>query len=412
MTTPSIVQVVQHLRPGGIETMALDLLDRQTETPAYLISLEGSAEQAMIHWPRLRDYFLPYGNPPQNDLPHSDLPDDAPEHKKPEPETSRYKQRRLPRIIFLNKPPGRSYLTLARLCWQLKRLNAGAVHTHHIGPLFYGGLAARVLGIPCRVHTEHDSWHLQNSHNRRLQQWLLNRVRPTLVADCQAVANSVAGHFPHQPVEVIRNGIDSRRFTPANTDGQRQSRQLLGLPEQARIIGCAARLEPVKAIDNLIQALVWLDDDVHLALAGDGSQRDILGQLCKDLQLQSRVHFLGALDCMPCFYRSLDLFCLPSRCEGLPLSPLEAQACNIPVVVTDVGGCREILCPHSSQCIAPDNPGALRLALEHGLHERMNNRSNKTPRDLTPRDFVVQQGDLQHTAAAYQALLTRRDYHA
>lgn len=352
-----LVQVVQHLRPGGIETMALDLLE-QSHLPCYVISLEGEKADALSRWPRL--------------------------------------QRWARRLIFLNKPTGRSPVTLLKLCYYLRRLNTGAVHTHHIGPLLYGGIAARLCGIPCRTHTEHDAWHLADEHALRLQRWLLNRVKPQLVADCEAVAQQLQNVLPGYAVKVILNGVNTDRFSPVDSTGQQLCRLQLGLPSNVQLIGCAARLEPVKAIENLLIAMVGLSDSVHLALAGDGSQRANLEQFCREFKLSSRVHFLGALDAMPAFYRSLDLFCLPSLKEGLPLSPLEAQACNVPVVLTRVGGCADITCAESGQLVAASDCSGLRQALFQGLN---------LPVATAPRDFILRTADLQNTARCYEALL-------
>jgi len=116
------------------------------------------------------------------------------------------------------------------------------------------------------------------------------------------------------------------------------ARRALRLPDSGRLIGSAGRLEPVKGHALLIEALAALPTDVTLVLAGDGSQRPILEALAARLGVAERVHFLGHIDSIVTFYRALDVFCLPSVAEGLPLSVLEAQACGVAAVV--VGGYR------------------------------------------------------------------------
>lgn len=78
-----------------------------------------------------------------------------------------------------------------------------------------------------------------------------------------------------------------------------------------------------------------------------GTQRSSLEALTKKLNLEERVFFLGFTDDMVSFYQALDLYCLPSRNEGFPLSTLEAQSCNVRCVATDVGGVKEAICPES-----------------------------------------------------------------
>ena len=356
-----IIQLVQHLRPGGIETMALDLLrhcDRGQANRCYLVSLEGSATEALADWPRLQTF----------------------KHQ----------------LHFLEKPAGLSPNTLWRLAKLLRQLKVDAIHTHHIGPLFYGGLAARMAGVGNHVHTEHDAWHLNSKSNLRLQTRLINLLNPTLVADCQVVASTLREHFPSAQPQVINNGIDTRQFTPVHPELKYLMKAKLGLPEYGTLIGCAARLEVVKGHRYLLEALSRLHPRFFLALAGDGSLRPQLEAYAEQLGISQRVKFLGALDNMQAFYQAIDLFCLPSLNEGLPLSPLEAQACGVPVIVTDVGGCRDIVCRHSGTLVPSANARALAKAIAsyQGRDERKEARA-----------FVVKNANLDTTVAAYLSLL-------
>ncbi|WP_261844876.1 glycosyltransferase [Aliamphritea ceti] len=357
-----IIQLVQHLRPGGIETMALDLLSHigslDTNSETHIVSLEGTAEQALNAWPRLKPYRQ--------------------------------------KLHFLNKPAGLRPDAIIALSGLLKQLQATAIHTHHIGPLLYGGTAAKLAGIKVHVHTEHDAWHLNASANRRLQRMLIAILKPTLVADCDAVADVLTRYFPRSNPQVILNGIDTRKFTPVHPDEQCLMKAKLKLPQYGTLIGCAARLETVKGHHFLLEALSRLHPRFILALAGDGSLREELQATAERLGINNRVHFLGALDDMPAFYRAIDIFCLPSLNEGLPLSPLEAQASGVPVVITDVGGCRSIVCKNSGELVEPGNASALERGLINCQH-----RSSQ----FTPRKFVLKNANLDNTAQAYFSLL-------
>ena len=98
---------------------------------------------------------------------------------------------------------------------------------------------------------------------------------------------------------------------------------------------------------------------------------------------------------MPTFYQSLDLFCLPSLNEGFPLSPLEAQACNIRTLVTDVGASKETLCPESGEFVVPNDA----LAMADTLITMLTN-----PTTVAPRAFVQAHGDVQKMAQSYADL--------
>jgi glycosyltransferase involved in cell wall biosynthesis len=147
----------------------------------------------------------------------------------------------------------------------------------------------------------------------------------------------------------------------------------------------------------LFHAHALLPKSVHLALAGTGSLGKELRILAQLLGIRDRVHFLGRLDDMPNFYRALNVFCLPSDREGMPLSPLEAQASGIPCVATDVGGTREAVCPDTGAVVFPADPAFLADGLAVALSRKFHG---------DPRAYPLAHGNLSDVAAAYQALLT------
>lgn len=356
---PVIVQVVQHLRPGGIEVMSLDLLYKmRMKADVYIFSLEGDLESALKEWPRLDEY----------------------------------KQH----LRFFNKQPGISFKLILKLKSALNEVNASAVHTHHIGPLMYGGFAAKLLHLT-HVHTEHDTWHLNANSNRKLQKKLMQLFRPIVVADCEAVASRLIKEFPFIKPKVILNGIDTQHFVPPSVRQKLICRKELNLPKHSFLIGCAARLETVKGHELLLKALHHSSQDISLVLAGSGSLRRHLEKTAERLRIADRVFFLGHLDDTLPFYQAIDLFCLPSLNEGLPLSPLEAQACGVPTIVTDVGGCKDVVCPTASTVIKPRSIQALIIAIvsQHYFKSSTN-----------PRDFVLRTGNLTKTADSYLNLLT------
>lgn len=355
-----IVQVVQHLQPGGIETMALDLMQEYAKhSEVHIICLEGNKEDVIKAWPRLQQWEA--------------------------------------HLHFLNKSPGLNVMLVIKLAKLLWTLKATIVHTHHIGPLLYGGLSARFVGIKHLIHTEHDAWHLSETARRKLQGQLLFLVRPIIVADCDAVASALLEAFPNSRPNVILNGIDTQRFTPVDSQEKANLRRQFNLPEDVFLLGCAARLEAVKDHNSLLHALSLLPEYVCLALAGQGSLQAQLEQTCHQLGIKDRVFFLGALDNMADFYPCIDVFCLPSLNEGLPLSPLEAQACDIPAIVSNVGGCSNIVDPSTGYLTPPNTPSALYdsvLKIMQSQHKG------------SPRRFVLDTGNLVKTAKAYHQLMT------
>ena len=349
---PAIL-VVQHLRPGGIEVLALNLLEKLRDSrDLHIVALEGIKEDALADWPILHNY--------QN------------------------------RLHFLNKKAGLSPPALFRLMMLFLRIRPQAVHTHHIGPMIYGGLAARLCGIRNLVHTEHDGWHLQQ--NGKLQSRIMGCLKPSMVAVANHVGECVAEKCRTSMPCVVYNGVDTDKYSEGNLVMARSCRYL---PRDVRIIGCAGRMEEVKGQRYLVEALQYLPEDVHVAFAGDGSLKDDLKDYALELELKGRIHFLGRVDDMRSFYRSLDVFCLPSLNEGFPLSPLEAQSCGIASVLSDVGGCCEALCPKTGILAKAGNAKDLAKKLKQALAQKT---------EQSPRQFILERFDLNDVAMIYDTL--------
>jgi len=347
-----IIQVVQHLNPGGLEVMALNLLDTYPDPKKVMIvSLEGDKDSTLRRWKRLNAYK------------------DS--------------------IVFLNKKSGICINSFFKLTVLFLKYRPKAIHTHHIGPLFYAGWAAKILGVKNIVHTEHDAWYLSDPKAQKLQNKLIQSIRPKLVAVSSIVAQQLENKCQNYKISIIPNGIDMNNFKPMPKP---ISRKLLGLPLNKHLIGTAGRLVTVKGHRYLIESLKHLSTDIHLAIAGDGELREELEDLTRLLNLDRRVHFLGHTDDMKVFYNAIDIFCLPSLNEGLPLTLLEAQSCNTPCISSDVGGCHEVISKKSGFLTTPRDVKHLYTKISEAFTEMHN---------FQPRNFVREYGDLHKMALAY-----------
>jgi glycosyltransferase involved in cell wall biosynthesis len=352
---PVIVHVVQHLKPGGIESFALEFQRAaQPFFDVHIISLE--KQNVKWYWNNVDGF--------KNS------------------------------IHMLDKQPGWQTNIFTQLKQFFEEVQPIYVHTHHIGPLIYGGISAKLANVKHIIHTEHDAWHLASRKARLLQKLFVTIVRPIYVADANFVAEQVKHLMPSLRPVVITNGIDTNKFKPSVI-----SKQILleeaGLPTDLKFIGCAARLELVKGHDVLIKALHNLPKNIGLLLAGNGRLEEQLKQLVINLNLQKRVFFLGHVEDMTTFYPLIDVFCLSSNNEGLPLSPMEAQACGVPVVLTDVGGCKEAVCSETGIIVQPNNPALLSKALLCLLNQKRNH---------SPRTFIENQRSIDKMIKQYISL--------
>jgi glycosyltransferase involved in cell wall biosynthesis len=179
-----------------------------------------------------------------------------------------------------------------------------------------------------------------------------------------AVSGSVA-HAYHSDrmissarLSVVPNGVDVDHFH-ADLQGRQALRQQLGLSSEF-VWFAAGRMHPVKDYPTLLHAMVAVPETACLVIAGDGELASSLRQLSQDLNLESRVRFLGFVPDVRHWMQAADGFVLSSRWEGLPMSLLEAGASALPAVATDVRGSREVIVDgQTGYLIPPGNASTL-----------------------------------------------------
>lgn len=163
----------------------------------------------------------------------------------------------------------------------------------------------------------------------------------TAVSSGVAAACRADGIAKSERIVVLPNGIDTAAWAPDSVV-RAQVRKELGVQDD--FLWCAVgRLEPVKDHALLLRALAGLPVRAHLVLGGSGPLEPELRSLARELRLETRVRFLGFQSDPRRWLQAADGFALTSRWEGLPMSLLEAGACGLPCVATDVSGVREIV---------------------------------------------------------------------
>ncbi len=165
---------------------------------------------------------------------------------------------------------------------------------------------------------------------------LTARLADRVVAPSHATARELAEDYGARDVAVIPNGVTLPEPAPA---GARAG-------ERPFTVLYAGRLRTRKAVAVLVEAFARLRErvpDAELIVVGDGEQRSALEAQAERLGVGAAIRFEGARphDAMPAYYRSADVFCLPSLYEGFPLAILESMAAGLPVVATAVAGVPE-----------------------------------------------------------------------
>ena len=175
-------------------------------------------------------------------------------------------------------------------------------------------------------------------------------------------------HFLAGKIDVIHNGVDSRRFFP-DPETRARVRKELGLSADDLCIGCVGNLSAAKDYPTVLRAVgnfATTHKDWRLLVIGAGPELSNLeNSVNARTELKERVSFLGLSNRVPELLRAMDVYVLSSVIEGISNSLLEAMASGLPVVVTATGGNPEVVAHGDSGLLFPVGD-ASRLA-EHLL---------------------------------------------
>lgn len=352
-----VVLIVQHLVRGEIEFQVLEQLKQANANERiFIISLEGNIEQAIKLWPELETYRQ--------------------------------------QLFFLRKEPGVHPSLFVALYRLLKVLKPQVVHTHHIGPLLYGGIAARFSGVRNRTHTEHCTKHLEYTRLARIEDAAIKVAKPAIIAATPTVKRTLASLFPKVSAKVIRPGIDCDSFSKGD---QLVARERLNLPNEAVLLGADCHAGDSPGLLSLMRALYYLPENVHLVLNNSAELSSSITVLSEKLGVGSRVHQIQHMIDEPYFYQALNLYFQLGSGGIHALSALRAQACGVRVIATDRCSNREMLCP-SSSIMTSGHLFALLKQIEIALN---------TPFSPSPRTYTIEKFDIQRACEEYRSLVTR-----
>ncbi|MEV0244017.1 glycosyltransferase [Streptomyces sp. NPDC050674] len=250
------------------------------------------------------------------------------------------------RVLDLGMAGNRDLGALPRLVRVIRSGGYQLVHTHLYRACLYGRIAARLAGVRAVVATEHslgDSQMEGRPLNAGVRALYLagERLGRTTVAVSPTVAERLKRWgVPGPRIEVVPNGIDLARFR-FDAARREETRRLLGLPDDAYVIGAIGRLAPGKRFGTLIRALAQLPDDHWLLLVGGGPEEDVLRRTARAAGVAGRVLFTGERPCvpdgtpgpdLPSLTCAMDVLASPSPEEAFGLAIVEALACGLPVL--------------------------------------------------------------------------------
>jgi glycosyltransferase involved in cell wall biosynthesis len=249
--------------------------------------------------------------------------------------------------------------------------NVDIVHTHFDiapGPLA-GFWCAQKKHLP-HVVTYHGDWVATFGgllrkmgvafHNKYLVDKVLNHADVIISPSQRYTERSRFLSKYRGKTVVIPNGVNLKEWDiPYSKD---ECRDELGLPLNKKIMLFFGYLTPYKGPDVLVGAMPAILEDIpnsELVIAGTGTMYDELVAMSKRLGIEKHSKFVGFVDdCLkPLYYRSADIFVLPSTMgtENFPIANLEAMACGVPVVASNIGGIPDVVKDGENGLLVPPN---------------------------------------------------------
>jgi len=237
------------------------------------------------------------------------------------------------------------WLGLKRLAGFFATEHIDIVQTHFRDSSIAGILAARLAGVTAIVATRRNQGYWLTPMELRIQTFL-NRWVTAFIANSVSTkqwAETTEG-ISSERVHVIYNAIDLEPYKGTLKEMRAAARHELNLAENVPVVGIVANLRPVKGIDLFLRAASYVSAIMPAArflIVGEGNERAELEELANTLGLGEAVSFLGSRQNVIKLLAAFDVGVLSSNSESFSNSIVEYLAAGLPVVCTDVGGCRE-----------------------------------------------------------------------
>ena len=268
--------------------------------------------------------------------------------------------------------------------WKLiRKYDFEIVNTHSPVAAVVGRIAATLAGVPQIIYTVHGFYFHENMPWRMrapiiAAEWILGRATKHFMfvseEDRQtALLTGIARET--SCTTTIYNAVNSRLFTPPSSFERESSRSSFGFEPEQTVIGIVGRIVKEKGYREfaaMARSLLRVNSNVRFMVVGDSlsSDRDRFGAEFREKidseGMSNRFTFAGFTNDVPRYLRALDIFVLPSYREGFPRSVLEAMASGLPVVTTNIRGCREaVVQGETGLIVPPGNADALAVAVSY-----------------------------------------------
>ena len=251
-------------------------------------------------------------------------------------------------VIELRKKPGNDLRLASRIAQTVRECGVTVLHARGWPTLIETAFAACLAGIDATIYGFHGKTVGDLAGLgavRRLAQAIALRRYHRVVTLNQRmrVDLSAEGYLSEERIHVIANGVDLKTFSPSAR--KIDIRMHFGLPPTRFIIGNIARLDPVKNHEVILRALSRFKiraERPYFLLVGEGEYRPVLERVIRQLDLEEDVRLMGYSNRIADLLNCMDVYVQSSLYEGFSNTILEAMACGLPIVATDVGGTADL----------------------------------------------------------------------
>jgi len=317
--------------------------------------------------------------------------------------------------------PHRDVKALGELRSLFMSLHPDIVHTHNPKPGIYGRLAARSARVPVVVNTVHglyaqpgDAWK-KRAFVYGLERLAASCSQAELVQNPEDMETLAHLGVPRSRLQLLGNGVDLNRFDALRVDeaSRQEMRAEMGAGPDDVIVAAVGRLVWEKGYRELFRAAEILGQNLPQARfvvigPSDSDKADAVPAHDIERAEAGGVRYLGLRHDVERLYAAMDVYVLASHREGFPRSAMEAAASSLPIVATDIRGCRQVVADGATGRLTPvGEAGPLAAAIAELVDDAaLRRRMGDAGRRKAEAEFD-QQRVIDITLETYDRLLAR-----